>query len=143
MKITKALQSNVATLTDLALSAKMAHWNVKGHMFHSLHQLFDQVYQQANTYTDEMAERLVQLDGIALTSVSAIKKESVLEDFDDGEQNQIKLIKMLEVRLKTVVKHLDKQIKNLGNDDPDTIDLLTEASREFSKLHWMVKAHLS
>ena len=55
----------LASAVDLQLQMKQAHWNVKGPSFIALHELFDQVGEAVESYVDLIAERIVQLGGIA------------------------------------------------------------------------------
>lgn len=66
------LTQQLADALDLGLQAKQAHWNVKGPNFIGLHTLFDQVAEQLEEFTDEMAERAVELGGTALGTVQVI-----------------------------------------------------------------------
>ncbi len=59
---------HLASAVHLTLLAKQAHWNVKGPGFFSLHGLFDEVYDHAGDWADGLAERAVQLGGVAATS---------------------------------------------------------------------------
>src|SRR5438067_12817457 len=59
------LNKALATLTDLAVTYKQAHWNVLGPGFAQLHLLFDQFADETRTYTDTVAERAVSLGGAA------------------------------------------------------------------------------
>ena len=64
-EVATLLNQNLSTGLDLALQAKQAHWNVKGPSFLQLHELFDTIYAEATAWNDLMAERAVQLGGIA------------------------------------------------------------------------------
>lgn len=66
------LTQQLADALDLGLQAKQAHWNVKDPNFIGLHTLFDQVAEQLEAFTDEMAERAVELGGTALGTVQVI-----------------------------------------------------------------------
>ncbi len=72
------LAANLATAIDLALSAKQAHWNVKGPTFLTLHALFDQIATAASGWADELAERAVQLGGTADGTVATVASRSRL-----------------------------------------------------------------
>ncbi len=52
-------------MIDLQLQLKQAHWNVKGPHYIGLHELFDKIAEEVESYVDEIAERIVQLGGIA------------------------------------------------------------------------------
>lgn len=61
----KLLSARLADAVDLATQAKQAHWNIKGPAFIALHELFDQVHQAVQEYTDLIAERITILGGTA------------------------------------------------------------------------------
>jgi starvation-inducible DNA-binding protein len=48
---------------------KQAQWNVKGPHFVGLHELFDKIAKEVEGYVDMVAERIVQLGGIAQGTV--------------------------------------------------------------------------
>ena len=59
------LNQRLASAVDLQMQMKQAHWNVKGPSFIGLHELFDKVAGAVESYVDKIAERIVQLGGIA------------------------------------------------------------------------------
>src|SRR5205807_9567317 len=64
----KAVELHNARLADaiyLQTQTKHAHWNVKGPNFIALHELFDKINEDVEDYVDDIAERAVQLGGIA------------------------------------------------------------------------------
>src|SRR5436190_14744393 len=63
------LNQRLADVLDLQLQLKQAHWNVKGPHFIGLHELFDKISEEVESYSDSIAERVVQLGGIALGTV--------------------------------------------------------------------------
>ncbi len=78
LQVTTLLQSCLVDSIDLTLQAKQAHWNVKGPSFIALHELFDKVAEDAETYLDLIAERIVQLGGIAVGTLGPVEKRSNL-----------------------------------------------------------------
>ena len=66
------LNQELANVIDLSLQTKQAHWNVKGPHFIALHELFDDINEAVTSYVDEIAERAVQLGGIARGTVGAV-----------------------------------------------------------------------
>ena len=59
------LNQRLASAVDLQKQMKQAHWNVKGPSFIGLHELFDKVAEAVEGYVDQIAERIVQLGGVA------------------------------------------------------------------------------
>src|SRR5260370_26974518 len=72
------LNQQLADALDLGLQAKQAHWNVKGPHFIGLHELFDKIAEELEELTDEIAERAVELGGVALGTVHIVTKQSRL-----------------------------------------------------------------
>src|SRR5437667_1091153 len=85
------LNQQLADVLDLGLQAKQAHWNVKGPHFIGLHELFDKVAEELEEFIDGIAERAVELGGVALGTVQVIAKNSRLSayplDLASGKQH--------------------------------------------------------
>src|SRR2546427_8671106 len=75
------LNQELADVLDLGLQAKQAHWNVKGPHFIGLHELFDKVAEELEEPTDNMAERAVELGGVALGTIQIVSKRSRLSAY--------------------------------------------------------------
>ncbi|HWC59865.1 MAG TPA: DNA starvation/stationary phase protection protein Dps, partial [Verrucomicrobiae bacterium] len=71
----------LADVIDLQLQLKQAHWNVKGPNFIGLHELFDKIAESVEDYVDMVAERIVQLGGIAEGTVRTAAVRSQLEEY--------------------------------------------------------------
>jgi starvation-inducible DNA-binding protein len=65
VKAVELLNARLADCKDLQTQVKQAHWNVKGPDFIGLHLLFDKINDDVENYVDEIAERAVQLGGVA------------------------------------------------------------------------------
>src|SRR5260370_25228868 len=63
------MNQRLADAVDLQMQMKQAHWNVKGPHFIGLHELFDKIDEAVESYVDLIAERIVQLGGIAQGTV--------------------------------------------------------------------------
>jgi starvation-inducible DNA-binding protein len=65
VKAVELLNARLADATDLQTQIKQAHWNVKGPSFIALGELFDKINEEVEDYVDDIAERAVQLGGVA------------------------------------------------------------------------------
>jgi starvation-inducible DNA-binding protein len=137
------LQVQLADAIDLAYQAKQAHWNVKGPSFIALHELFDEVVEALDEYTNEIAERAVELGGTALGTVRVAADKSRLPEIPLDIRSGGEHVKALSGALakfgKTARAAIDAAAV-LG--DADTADLFTEVSRGVDKLLWKVEAHV-
>ena len=78
------LNQRLADCIDLQTQCKQAHWNVKGPTFIALHKLFDEVNEDVEEYVDLIAERIVQLGGIAEGTARIVAERSALIDYPLG-----------------------------------------------------------
>ena len=123
---------------------KQAHWNVKGPNFIGLHELFDKINEEVDEYVDEIAERAVQLGGVAEGTARVVAKRSTLPEYPlniaDGLSHVEALSSALAAFGKVARKAIDES-DELG--DKDTSDLFTGVSRGIDKWLWFVEAHLA
>ena len=75
------MNQRLASAVDLQMQMKQAHWNVKGPSFIGLHELFDQVAEAVEAYVDMIAERIVQLGGVAEGTVRVAAARSRLAEY--------------------------------------------------------------
>jgi starvation-inducible DNA-binding protein len=141
-KIIELLNQQLADVIDLGLQAKQAHWNVKGPHFIGLHELFDQVAEELWEYTDNIAERAVELGGTALGTSQIVSKRSRLAPYPLKISSGRDHVAALSSALAGFGSSTRTAIDRAGKaGDADTADLFTEISRGVDKLLWMVEAH--
>jgi starvation-inducible DNA-binding protein len=138
------LNARLADAVDLMHQAKQAHWNVKGPNFIGLHKLFDEVVGAAEEHMDLIAERAVQLGGIAEGTIRAAAKRSALKEYPLHLSAERDHVEALSSALATFGKSVRQAIDRTGElGDQDTADLFTEISRAVDKYLWFVEAHLA
>jgi starvation-inducible DNA-binding protein len=142
-KMIKLLNQQLADAIDLGLQAKQAHWNVKGPHFVGLHELFDKSAETIEGFIDNIAERAVELGGVALGTLQVVAKNSRLSAYSltisSGKEHVTELANALATFGATIRAAIDTATKA---GDADTADLLTEVSRGVDKLLWFVEVHL-
>ena len=133
------LNARLADAIDLALITKQAHWNLKGPTFIAVHEFLDQV----DEHVDIIAERVAQLDGIALGTIQTVAKATTLPAYPTN-------IRKVEDHLKALVDHFGAVSKSAREaidtadeaGDADTADIFTAYSRTLDKNLWFLKSHL-
>jgi starvation-inducible DNA-binding protein len=142
VEISALLNQRLADAVDLQTQMKQAHWNVKGPHFIGLHELFDKIDEAVEAYVDLIAERIVQLGGIAEGTARVAAGRSRLEEYPltiaDGSAHVEAVSKALSTFGHEARNSID-QADELG--DVDTSDLFTEVSRGIDKWLWFVEAH--
>ena len=92
---------------------------------------------------DDIAERAIQLGGVAEGTARTVAKRSSLSEYPANAVDGRSHVEALSTALATFGKAARKAI-NDANDlgDLDTADLFTEVSRGIDKWLWFVEAHL-
>ena len=143
VKAIELLNARLADCKDSQTQVKQAHWNVKGPQFIALHELFDKINEEVEDYVDDIAERAVQLGGVAEGTARRVAERSSLSEYPakavDGRSHVEALSSALAAFGAAARKGID-QANDLG--DLDTADLFTEVSRGIDKWLWFVEAHL-
>jgi starvation-inducible DNA-binding protein len=137
------LNQNLADVLDFGLQGKQAHWNVKGPHFMALHELFDQIAEEVQKFSDDIAERAVALGGRAQGTVQHISAHSRLSAYPVNAISGKAHTEALSCGLAKVGRAVRAAAETATEaGDADTADLLTGISRGVDKLLWMVEAHL-
>jgi starvation-inducible DNA-binding protein len=136
------MNQRLASAVDLQTQMKQAHWNVKGPSFIGLHELFDQVDEAVESYVDMIAERIVQLGGIAEGTARVAASRSQLEEYPLTIADGLAHVEAVARALSTFGHEVRGTINEADElDDAGTADLFTEISRGIDKWLWFVEAH--
>jgi starvation-inducible DNA-binding protein len=142
-KLIELCNARLADAIDLQTQCKQAHWNVKGPSFIALHELFDKVTEDVEDYVDLIAERAVQLGGVAEGTARSIVKRSNLSEYSPkgtGGRDHVEALSSVLAAFGKLSRQAINQSGELG--DADTADIFTEISRGVDKWLWFVEAHL-
>ena len=141
-EVISLLNQRLADGIDLQTQCKQAHWNVKGPDFIGLHKLFDDVNEDVEQYVDMIAERIVQLGGIAEGSVGAVEGRSTLPDYPLALSTGAEHVAALSDALAAFGRTARIAIEEMNElEDAGSADLLTGISRGIDKWLWFVEAH--
>ena len=136
------MNQRLADAVDLQMQMKQAHWNVKGPNFISLHELFDKVGAAVESYVDLIAERIVQLGGIASGTVRMSAARSRLGEYPLGISDGPAHVEAVAKALSAFAHEARSMIGDADElDDAVTADLFTEVARGTDKWLWFVESH--
>ncbi|MGH7518395.1 MAG: DNA starvation/stationary phase protection protein Dps [Gemmatimonadales bacterium] len=136
------LNQRLADCIDLQTQCKQAHWNVKGPAFIALHQLFDDLNEEVEEYVDLLAERVVQLGGVAEGTAAVVAQRSTLIDYPLTLATGAEHVAALSDALAGFGRTVRIGIEEMNElEDADSADILTEISRGVDKWLWFVEAH--
>ena len=142
LQVIPLLNQQLADALDLGLQAKQAHWNVKGPQFVSLHALFDEVADVLAEFSDELAERAVELGGIADGTLQTVIGASRLPAYDRALLAGMDHWRALGGALALFARSTRAAIDAAAAaGDATTADVFTEVSCGVDKLLWKLAAH--
>ena len=118
------------------------HWNIKGKEFFELHLKFEELYDDAVIKVDEIAERILTLEGEPLHTfsdylkISEIKEEKGITNGREGVEVIVKNFSVLILR--------EREILNLAGEagDEGTDSLMSDYITQTEKTLWMLNAYL-
>jgi starvation-inducible DNA-binding protein len=139
-EIAQGLSRLLADSYTLYLKTHNYHWNVKGPLFNTLHQMFEAQYTELAAAVDEIAERIRALGEPAPGSYRAYSRLTTIEEEDsvpDAEQMIRQLLKGQETVARTARSVIGAA--EAANDEP-TADLLTQRMQVHEKNAWMLRS---
>jgi starvation-inducible DNA-binding protein len=138
------LNKHLAAAIDLHGQLKQAHWNVRGPSFIGVHELFDKVAGEAESYSDAIAERAAGLGGVAEGTIQVAVERSFLIPYPlriADENQHIFAVAATLAAFGQSARDAIGQSETLG--DSDTADLFTEVSRGVDHQLWLVESHMA
>jgi starvation-inducible DNA-binding protein len=142
-KIGEALRQPLLEGLDLHSQIKVAHWNIKGPHFASLHPLFETFAVALAGFTDEIAERAVTLGDVVPGTSRQVAATSKLDELPRDSFKDMDLVALLADRIEAFLDTV-RAARDVADkaDDQDTVDLLTGIVTEFEKHAWFLRASL-
>ena len=141
-EIAQGLSHLLADSYTLYLKTHNYHWNVTGPQFQSLHEAFEQHYNELATAVDDLAERIRSLGHYAPGSYKAFAELTEIEE-EEGHPDAETMVRNLVRSHETVVRSARKAFKPAEDaGDESTCDLLTQRMQTHEKTAWMLRSIL-
>ena len=141
-QVAEALSRVLADTFTLYLKTHNFHWNVTGPMFHTLHLMFEEQYNELWVAGDAIAERIRALGHVAPGSYREFSKLTYIQEADvvpSATEMIAELLRDNETAARTARRALS--IARAAVDAP-TEDLLTQRVRAHEKAAWMLRSML-
>ena len=119
------------------------HWNIKGKEFFELHLKFEEFYNDAVIKVDEIAERILTLEGEPYHTYSdylktaKIKEEKNVANGKQGVEITINNFKILIAKERAILSLASNA------DDEGTVSLMSDYISQTEKTLWMLNSYLS
>jgi starvation-inducible DNA-binding protein len=141
-KIAAGLSGLLADSYTLYLMTHNFHWNVKGPMFNSLHQMFMTQYSEQWAALDQIAERIRALGYPAPGTYAQFSKLATIKEVE-GVPLALDMVRHLVAAQEATARTARKLLPVVDEaDDQPTADLLTQRLDVHEKTAWMLRSLL-
>lgn len=142
MNLQTALNGQISNWSILYTKLHRFHWYVKGPLFFTLHEKFEELYNEAAETVDEVAERLLAIGGQPVATMKEYLETATLAETN----NETKASEMV-ATLVSDYKAIKEQLVVLAKlaeeqDDVITNDLATGLIEKIDTHVWMLTAYL-
>lgn len=142
-ELEQILNTQVANWSLLGVKLHHYHWYVKGPQFYMLHEKFEELYNTAAGYVDELAERMLAIGGKPAASMAQYLKLATLQEVSH-ENTAEQMVGQLVADFEQLAGELKAGIEAADQEGDDaTSDLLTGMVSDVQKHTWMLNAFLA
>ncbi len=141
--VVNSLQQLLADYQVYYTNLRGFHWNVKGKDFFVMHAQFENMYNNAAEKVDEIAERILMLDGIPshnfseYLKASKVKESGYVSNGDEGVKQVMETISYFVESERAILKLASE------TGDEATVAMMSDYIKEQEKLLWMLVAYKS
>ncbi len=143
-EVNKILNKVVAAQGVFYIRLHQFHWYVKGSDFFTLHEEFEDLYDDITADLDEVAERMLIIGGEPYSTLAEFVEHSAIKEKQaDKDLSQEEMVQAVIDDLRTLIELYDEGIKitDDAGDFPSN-DILIELKTEAEQKIWMFNAHL-
>lgn len=142
MTLEQVMNQQIANWNVLYTKLHRFHWYVKGPHFFTLHAKFEELYEEAAGTIDEVAERLLIVGGMPISTLKEYIQYATIEETSENLT--------AEEMVQTIVNDYSQIISELNSgkaaaeqvNDEVTSDMFTELIEKLSKHNWMLTSFL-
>lgn len=140
--VINVLNKQVANWTVAFTKLHNFHWYVKGPNFFSLHTKFEELYDEASQYVDDLAERILAIGGNPVGTLKESLELSIIEEAGKDYTAE-QMVSELSKDFTNVSKQLEEAIEVASEAEDDvTEDMFIGMQTNIEKHNWMLKSYL-
>lgn len=143
-QVADILKTTLADEFTLRLKLRKYHWNVTGHQFRGLHELFEEQYTALAEFIDEVAERLRSYGKLSPGTMQEFLDMTRLEE-NPGEIPSVDdMVTNLVQDHESLVRYFREDIKTAEEEleDVGLADFLTGQLQVHQEMAWMLRSFL-
>lgn len=135
-----ALNKQLANWNVLYTKLHNYHWYVTGPEFFTLHEKFEEYYNEAGNYIDEVAERILTIKGKPIATLKEYLETATIEE-SNGKESSTEMVDALVNDFEQIVNDSKKIIEAAeDSQDQPTADLFIGIKTSLEQHIWMLNA---
>lgn len=136
------LNKLVSTYSVLYTKLHCFHWYVSGPSFFTLHEKFEELYNETTLNLDELAERILSKGGKPVATLQEHLNLSLIQEAT-GNETSDEMVAATVSDFKIIMKALKETMNIAGEEGDDrTEDMLNAMFQSLEKHTWMLNAFL-
>jgi starvation-inducible DNA-binding protein len=126
----------------LLVKTKKYHWDVVGPQFRSLHELWEEQYEELTEHIDDIAERVRTLGGYPVGTMEGFLNLTTLNEHSGDIPSATGMVCQLIEDHEQIVRNLREHVDRCTDEfhDQGTADFLTELMEEHEEMAWMLRS---
>ena len=142
VELSKKLNHLLADYQLFYQNLRGLHWNIQGREFFELHVKFEEFYDDAVVKVDEIAERILTLEGEPLHTFTDYLNTSDIKE-EKSVTNGIEGVRII-IKNFSVIITKEREILELAGEanDEGTVSLMSDYISQTEKTLWMLNAYL-
>ncbi|WP_042473568.1 Dps family protein [Bacillus ndiopicus] len=136
------LNELVSTYSVLYTKLHNYHWYVSGPSFFTLHEKFEELYNETTLNLDELAERILSKDAKPVATLREHLEHSLIKEAE-GNETAEQMVAVVVADFKTIMQALNETMTIAAEEGDDrTEDMLNAMYQSIEKHTWMLNAYL-
>lgn len=141
-KVFSILNKQIANWSVLYVKLHNYHWYVKGPQFFTLHEKFEELYNEAAVHIDELAERLLALEGEPVATMKEFLETASIKEAEKGQTAE-EMVAELVQDFDTMIAQLQEGVEAAqAIGDETTADMFLGIHQSLEKHNWMLRSFL-
>lgn len=139
-KVVDELNGLLADATVFYQKLRHYHWNVDGQHFFELHEKFEELYTGWAVSIDEVAERILMIEGVPLHTLGSMLKVARLKE-DETVPSAVEMVDAIMADIEELHGRAGEVIETAEDaDDRGTANLLDDLRDGMEKNLWMLRS---
>ncbi len=139
--VVKGLSQLLADLQVYYTNLRNFHWNVRGRSFFTMHAKYEELYNDAATKIDDVAERILQLGGVPESRFSEYLKVAHIKEAGHIANGKEAITTLLDY-FKVLIAE-ERSVLSAASEAGDevTVSLMSDYLKDQEKTVWMLVAY--